>query len=261
MEQFFGYARELLEQGRAVEVEPYGEDSLYDLLNQFQDDVPFYLELACKASGPVLEVGCGSGRVLQHLAKAGIHVVGLDASPYMLQEAAKRVRGLTNVQLVEGDMRTFSLPQKFDLIIMPYCTLIYTKNDEERRAVFERCFSHLKPGGVLAFDFVAGEVELGEGLPYLVLQGTHPFTGEILIHTVQEKGLAPDLRLLNQVSFRIPEDAPAIITVHASLEAVCRSDLIVELLQEIGFSVRGIYSDHTLTPYDGGDSCLVVAER
>ncbi len=261
MEQFFGYARELLEQGRAVVAEPYGEESLYDLLNQFEHDVPFYLNLAHQADGPVLEIGCGSGRVLRHLAAAGVEAVGLDASAYMLQKAGERLKGFGNVQLVQGDMRTFSLPQKFDLIIMPYCTLIYTRNDNERRTVFERCFAHLNPGGILAFDFIAGEVELGEGLPYLALQGTHPLTGEILIHTVQEKGLAPDLRLLNQVSFSIPEEAPAKIRVHASLEAVCRSERIGELLQDAGFSLRGFYADHTLAPYDGGDSCLVVAER
>ena len=63
------------------------------------------------------------------------------------------------------------------------------------------------------------------------------------------------------MSFSIPEEAPAKIRVHASLEAVCRSERIGELLQDAGFSLRGFYADHTLAPYDGGDSCLVVAER
>lgn len=261
MRHFFGIAQELLDRGKAVVAEPYGADSLYDLLNQFDDDIPFYLGLAKQAQGPVLEIGCGSGRVLHHLAEHGCEVVGLDLSPEMLRRARQRVQGFDNVQLLEGDMRSFRLAQTFDLIIMPYCTLIYTTSDAERESVFRRCYEHLNPGGIFSFDFIAGEVQLGEKQPYLALQGVHPFSGDVLVHTVQEKGLAPDLRLLNQVSYQLVEDGPAHITVQASLEAVCRSARIVKLLKNVGFSVQGVYTDHTMAPYAGGDSCLIVAQK
>ncbi|HHT73354.1 MAG TPA: class I SAM-dependent methyltransferase [Firmicutes bacterium] len=260
MEKYFGFAQELLERGKAVEAPPYGADSLYDLLNQFDDDIPFYLGLAQAAQGKVLEVGCGSGRVLHRLAEAGIDVVGLDASAEMLRQAAARL-GERKAELVHGDMRSFELPHMFQLIIIPYCTLIYATNDQERRAVFERCFQHLHPGGVLAFDFLAGKVSVGEELPYLALQGVHPFTGEVLVHTVQVKGIREDLRLLNQVSYHMGEDGPAKITVQASLEGICPSERVAELLTEVGFSVRGIYSDYSGTPYAGEEFCVIVAEK
>lgn len=260
MELFFGFARELLERGKAQVAEPYGAHSLYDLLNQFDDDIPFYLGLAQAAPGKILEIGCGSARVLQHLVEAGVDVVGLDASPEMLRQARTRLGG-ASVELVQADMRSFSLPHKFALIMMPYCTFIYATNDQERRAVLENCFQHLQQGGVLAFDFLAGEAEPGEGLPYLALQGVHPFTGEVLVHTVQVKGIRADLRLLNQVSYHMGETGPAKITVQASLEGICRSERVVELLEEVGFSVQGMYSDYNCTPYNGEEFCVVVAEK
>jgi len=261
MDMYFGFARELLECGKAQAAEAYGEDSLYDLLNQFEEDVPFYLGLARQAGGKVLEIGCGTGRVLHRLLEAGVDVVGLDISAEMLRRARERLAGGPRVELVQGDMRTFQLPHEFSLIIMPYCTFMYATSDAERRAVFERCYRHLAPGGVLAFDFPAGEVEIGEGLPYLALQGVHPLTGQVLIHTVQVKGIRKDLRLLNQVSYHMAADSPAKITVHASLEGVCRSEQVEELLVEAGFAVRGVYSDYSGTPYAGEEFCVMMAEK
>ena len=112
---------------------------------------------------------------------------------------------------------SFELPHMFQLIIIPYCTLIYAINDQERRAVFERCFQHLHPGGVLVSISLRARSRWGKSaLPCLA--GRAPFTGEVLVHTVQVKGIREDLRLLNQVSYHMGEDGPAKITVQASLK-------------------------------------------
>ena len=88
----------------------------YDLdYDSFQDDVPFYLGLAEHAGGPLLELGCGTGRLLVPLARAGFEITGVDLSEGMLQVARGKVAGLGRaaagrIALVQGDISTLDLP-------------------------------------------------------------------------------------------------------------------------------------------------------
>ena len=88
---------------------PYDElAEYYDLIHtHVKEDIPFYLSLAQETGGPILELGCGSGRTLLPLVKAGYEVVGLDNSRPMLQRAELRLQasGLGNsVRLIEAEM-------------------------------------------------------------------------------------------------------------------------------------------------------------
>ncbi len=94
-------------------------------------DVAFFVETAREAGGPVLEIGCGTGRVLIPTARAGIEIVGLDASAAMLalcrQKLAREAEDVqSRVTLVEGDMRRFDLEResgtgaKFALATIPF---------------------------------------------------------------------------------------------------------------------------------------------
>src|SRR2546425_8282842 len=92
----------------------------YDHVALYRDrqDVSFYVEAAKESGGPVLEVGCGTGRVLIPTARAGIDIVGLDFSTHMLEVCRERLKAepsavQSRVQLVPGDMRNFRLPRKF----------------------------------------------------------------------------------------------------------------------------------------------------
>lgn len=261
MDNYFGFARELLEKGLARKASPYGAHNLYDMIVQFSDDVNFYCQQAKEAGGKVLDLACGTGRILSRLAEEGIDVVGLDLSEEMLKLARKKITGWEKVELVQGNMMNFSLPYRFNLIMIPYCSLIYMKNDQERLAVFQRCYDHLHPGGRLVFDFLAGEVPEGESFPTLGFQGIHPFTDEILLSVVQIKGLAPDLRLLNQINYSLQPEGASDVTVQYSLEAVVWPHRIQQLLELTGFSVKGVYTNHTLEKYNNGEECLVIAER
>lgn len=263
MGEYFGFAQELLEKGRASVADTYGTAELYDLVVQSQADQAFYVEIASRLGGRVLDLACGSGRLLPPLQEAGLEVVGLDLSSEMLEQARRKLGTESpNVELIQGDMRTFNFCIPFNTILIPYCSLMYMHSDQDRLAVFNRCYNHLNPGGYLAFDFLAGEVEVGEALPALALQGIHPFTEDVLISIVQVKGLAPDLRLLNQINYIFPQEArEAIITVQASKEAIVCPHHMVSLLEQSGFSVEGICSNCTLQAYDGGEECLIVAKK
>lgn len=163
-----------------------------------------------------MDLACGSGRLLPQLLDAGLEVAGLDLAPAMLERARRRLgKGLARWNWF-GDMRGFSFGQPFDTILIPYCSLIYMHSDADRLAVFQRCSQHLREGGWLAFDFLAGAVEVGE--EFLPGPAGHPpFTEELLVSVVQIKGLARDLRLLNQINYILPkEPKPAQVTVFAS---------------------------------------------
>jgi SAM-dependent methyltransferase len=126
---------------------------LYDGLNTFGHDIPFYLDLARKARGPVLELCCGTGRITLPLLERGLDVTGVDYTPSMLAGARRKAagRGLRG-KFVKGDMRTLRLGKKFKLVFIPFNSLqhIYTLADAER--VFATVRAHLAPGGRFAFD-------------------------------------------------------------------------------------------------------------
>ena len=99
-------------------------------------------------------------------------------------------------------------------------------------------------------------------MPSLALQGIHPFTEEVLVGVVQVKGLAHDLRLLNQINYTLPKGGgSARITVCASREAVVEPERMVELVDEAGLAVEGVFGSAALETYEGGEECLIVARR
>lgn len=90
-----------------------------------RQDVPFYVEAARESGGPVLELGCGTGRVLIPTARAGIETVGFDLSAGMLEACQRRLRAeppelRDRVSLHRGDMRNFDLGRTFRLVTIPF---------------------------------------------------------------------------------------------------------------------------------------------
>src|SRR5260370_2950662 len=88
-------------------------------------DVAFYRDATREFGDPVLELGCGTGRITMALAEAGKRVTGLDLSERMLERAEKkraavRVGARERVHLVQADMARFDLGEKFPLVIIPF---------------------------------------------------------------------------------------------------------------------------------------------
>jgi len=100
----------------------------YDSVVPYRErqDVNFFVEMAQRSGGPVLELGCGTGRVLIPIAKSGIEIVRLDGSPRMLAVCREKLlRESEDVRakvtdLVKGDMRSFELGRKFSLVTIPF---------------------------------------------------------------------------------------------------------------------------------------------
>ncbi len=120
-------------------------------------DVPFYLDLAQRYGGPVLEIACGTGRVLLEIARKGIEIVGIDFSKEQLTvlnskllKELERTRNL--VRVFHGDMRTFSLDKKFRLAIIPFRPMQHMYTIEDQISALNAAKAHLLPEGILAFD-------------------------------------------------------------------------------------------------------------
>jgi SAM-dependent methyltransferase len=119
-------------------------------------DLPIWAELAREAGGPVLELGCGTGRVALHLARAGIEVTAVDTSPALLAALTERAAGLgVEIECVLDDARELDLGRRFGLIAAPMQVAQLMGGPSGRRLMFDRAAGHLAPGGALAVAVLA----------------------------------------------------------------------------------------------------------
>jgi len=128
-------------------------------------DLPFYLELAEQSRGPVLEIACGTGRVLLPIARKGIEVCGVDNSQPMLQVlqenlAAEAPEIRQRITVHEGDMRSFRLSRKFPLVMIPFRPMQHMFTVEDQVAALKTAAAHLTDTGVLAFDVFYPKFEM-----------------------------------------------------------------------------------------------------
>jgi SAM-dependent methyltransferase len=113
---------------------------------------------------PVLELGCGTGRITMALAQMGMRVTGLDLSERMLERATKkrsmlRTEERERVHLVQGDMAKFDLGEKFRLIIIPFRPFQHLLEVKEQMACLECVRKHLMQGGRLILDVFQTDAE------------------------------------------------------------------------------------------------------
>lgn len=136
----------------------YGEvtarfyDGAYARLRASSGDAAFYHALARETGGPLLELGCGTGRTLLPIANGGIPCTGIDASPAMLAAfAAKPLPA--NLRLVEARMQDFDLGEdRFALVTAPFRVFQHLYEVEDQLACLSNVHRHLVPGGAFAFD-------------------------------------------------------------------------------------------------------------
>jgi len=122
----------------------------YDLIYGDVHDVDLYLLEAKNAKGPVLEVGCGTGRIMLRLLAKGIDVTGVDLSDSMLDMLKRNAAAMgLKPNVVKGDMRDFRLNRRFNLIIVPYRSFLHMLNEADQKKALANFLEHLEPGGRL----------------------------------------------------------------------------------------------------------------
>jgi SAM-dependent methyltransferase len=152
------------------------------------EDVAYYVSLAQRTRGPVLEYGVGNGRIAIPLARHGVQVVGVDHSPAMLADLRSRLAReppevRRRVRVVRGDMRRVRLRQTFPLVLSTFNTALhlYTRGDVER--FLARVREHLAPRGKLVLDVSMPALEdlaRPANRPYHAPRFRHPTTGAVV---------------------------------------------------------------------------------
>jgi SAM-dependent methyltransferase len=139
----------------------YDYPALYDALLPVRAHLPYYAELAGRASGDILELACGTGQLTVPLASAGSQITGLDLSAPMLKVARERAAARNvSVEHLQGDMRNFDLGRRFALIFIARNSLLHLHSTEDILAAFAAVRRHLAPGGTFAFDIFNPSVRL-----------------------------------------------------------------------------------------------------
>ena len=158
-------------------------------------DVPFYVELARRADGPIVELAVGNGRVAIPVARAtGRRVLGIDTSPSMLEQArAAAAEAGVELDLRLGDMCELSLDEPAALVYCPFGALLHLPTWSDRRHTFEHAAASLRPGGRFAWNALAFDHAIAARLDATQQTAPVPHTlryavGDNRIDTVLEGG-------------------------------------------------------------------------
>jgi SAM-dependent methyltransferase len=234
----------------------------YDYVVPYQTrpDVAFFVAAAQSSGGPVLEIGCGTGRVLLPLARVGIDVTGIDLSPHMLDVCQRRLlrepaEVQAHVQLDQADMCNFALGQTFQLITIPFRPFQHLIEVEDQIACLRCVHQHLAERGRFILDL------FNPSLPALV----HEITGEE--QSGEPEFTLPDGRRVQRRSrivardvFKQYQDVELIYyvnhpdgrterLVHAFPMRYFFRYEVEHLLARCGFAVEALYGDYDKSAY------------
>jgi SAM-dependent methyltransferase len=241
---------------------------LYDSVPLYaaRQDVGFYVEEAARVRGAVLELGCGTGRILLALARAGCTVVGLDSSPPMLARFREKVAAepaavRARITLHERDVRDFDLGTTYPLVIAPFRVLQHLITVEEQLAFLAAVAPHLTAGGRFIFDVFnpdfarlasADGVER-EDTPQQRLPDGRSFRRTARVTRVRFVDQVSEIELIYYVSGqRFVQAFEMRWYLRAELE---------HLLARAGFQVRAVYGDFMRAPLvDASPELIVCAE-
>ncbi len=239
-------------------------------------DVEFYLKEAQTAGSPVLELGCGTGRILFPIAESGITVVGLDRAPDMLSIARQKLSRLSfetqrRAELIEGDMCSFELGQHFELIMLPYHAFLHLLTPEDQRQALTCIRKHLTDDGRLVFNIFDPRLEViaahvgffGAAMKKNTVF-SHPDTGHsIVVWESRQYDLEHQISE-QDFSFEELDDLGNVISkMHRSLALryIYRYEMQY-LLELCGYRVEALYGDFKRGPFRyGGEQIWVASNR
>ncbi len=233
--------------------------------SDYRIDIPFYLKKALQAGSPVLELGCGTGRVLLELAKAGLEVWGVDISQPMLDIAHSRLQSLPssqaqNVHLILSDMTDFALPIRFKLIYLPFREFMHLETVSEQLKALRCMARHLDPDGTILLNQYDLDLEVlingaADRDPVLYRQPHSDFidpdTGQRVMVSTASK-FDPRVQLLQEERFYDFLNEQGIVTKRQSITLrqcwIFKREM-EHLLARAGLRAQKIYGDYAGKAY------------
>jgi ubiquinone/menaquinone biosynthesis C-methylase UbiE len=248
----------------------------YDYTSKgLEGDLQFYLDEAKRSGSPVLELGCGTGRILIPIAEAGIDIVGLDLSDAMLSVAQRKIASLpTSVQerieLVEGDMRAFSLGRKFKLITIPYRAFLHLMTPEDQKAALRTIHEHLDADGCLVFNIFDPRVEtiaahlvpLGRAVKKLMEFARSDNEHRVIVSESRRYDTEQQVLTEDRIFEELDEGGEVISKAYAviSLRYAFRYEM-QHLLELCGYNIDALYGDFERGPFRSGNEQIWVARK
>jgi SAM-dependent methyltransferase len=232
----------------------------YDILyGDVDDDLWMWDTLTHDPGGDLLEIGCGTGRLLLPLAKAGHRLTGIDLSEVALQTARAKIEaaGLTRqVTLQQADMRNFDLPQKnFAMALLPLNTFMHLHTVHDQLATLNAIFRHLAADGLLVIDLFNPDPTMlaeADGRLYFEDEVVNKTSGYLVQwywrHDIE---LDKQMRHLTYVLDEIDEQGVVHrVQIPFSLRFCYRFEMEL-LLRASGFNVETIFGSYELEPFHG----------
>lgn len=240
---------------------------LYDVLHaDLTEDIPFWLALAKKTADPILEVGCGTGRLLLPLAQAGHRITGIDTSPAMLALAQTQIDALNlgeRAHCVQADItKTAPLDLRYQLAFFGHNTLYHFPLNR-LQGVFRQLRTVVAPSGTLCIDLVN---------PYLImeLEDEEEYQLEqMLVHPTTEEKIDQFVRYTNDIFDQcwrvewkfVPKSGREPFVVKTTYHYFYPHQLET-IMSANGFRWEAIYGEYDLSEYnEESNSLIVVAKR
>jgi SAM-dependent methyltransferase len=248
---------------------------LYDHVPLYRDrkDAAFYVDFCREAGAEVLELGCGTGRVLIPAAEAGCTITGLDQARYMLERCESKLRTLApkvrkRVTLVEADMTNFSLGRTFARAIVPFRPLQHLVKVEDQLSFLACVHRHLIPSGKLALDVFHPDLKrLASPASSEEIEDTAEYTlddGRRLRRTFRltAKRLAEQTNDAELIYYVQDADGNTTRIVHAfPMRYFFRYEL-EHLLARAGFQIAEFFGNFDRSPFtDSSPEMIVIAVR
>jgi len=228
------------------------------------DDLPFWLDWAEQQGGPILELGCGTGRVMLPLAQAGYKTVGVDHDPEMLAFLSEEavVRQVDEIDIIQADITSLRLNQRFALVVMP-CNTFSTLPPDGQRATVQRAREHLRSEGLFIASMPNPQVLVSlprHGAAQLETSFPHPHSGHPVEVRSEWKRSKETVTFFWHYDHVLPDGRVERQTFSAH-HYLRDDDSILETFRRAGLSIKAIYGDYDHTTYDEDSPYLIVVSQ
>jgi ubiquinone/menaquinone biosynthesis C-methylase UbiE len=238
---------------------------LFMISSTITQRIPLYQEYARKVQGPVLECGCGTGRVAVPLARAGVYMVGIDTSEKMLAIAREKLAKeppevQERVNFLNADMRSFKLEERFGLCIIPFSTFLHMLTVKDQEDTLRTIHRHLQPEGLLIISVFNPDLSRPQNV--------------VRLDKVKQTEDGTIMRFFTQ-SFDFPNQLTYgwyiydFVKADGSVKRIVTPfkiryvfyDEMRQLLTRMGYKIENVYGDEKKSPFQADSPLMVFVAR
>ncbi|NOZ28264.1 MAG: class I SAM-dependent methyltransferase [Chloroflexi bacterium] len=235
---------------------------------EFDADIPMYRGFAERAGSPILELACGTGRLLIPLARAGFQVTGIDISEAMLNIARSKAEAAgvqDRVSLIRAEMQEFTLDQRFHMALCALNSFMHLKTQAEQLAALRCWRHHLRPGGLLIIDLFPPYPErLAERDRQLIVQHIwdHAEGGVTIVkQQTQQVDFAEQQIHVHFIYDEVSPDGAVRRTLAPFIMRYLGRFEMELLLDKAGYAIEAIYGSWDLDPFESESERMIFVAR